>query len=334
MFLNRSDCPYEKWAETEGIPIVRGYSANAYEITLEPWKRTGGLGALIILEGGEGFSSAHVGEIPPGKSLKPQKHLYEERVYILQGKGQTTVWNDGGGPTQTFSWQENSLFSPPLNTWYQHANTGDQPAKYMAVTNAPLIFDIYRNPDFIFNTNFAFKDRYNYEPDYFDGKGRMVDDVTWEGGFIPDVRSPHLSSNTHYGKGFGIVEVVMSANSMEAHLAQVEAGNYKKPHRHAGGAHILISEGTGFAVMWEGDKKVKADFKKGSIYSPPEGWFHTHCNTGTQPVRQVALRSGIPGIGKIYKQRVPIKQGGDLLEREDEPPWLRELVEEELKKKE
>lgn len=87
MFLNRSDCPYEKWAEEEGIPIVRGYYvSNAYEIPLEPWKRTGGLGALIILEGGEGFSSAHVCEIPPGRSLKPQKHLYEEKVYILQGQ--------------------------------------------------------------------------------------------------------------------------------------------------------------------------------------------------------------------------------------------------------
>ena len=331
---DRSDTPFEKWALTEGIPIVRGYYvANAYEVPLKPWKRKGGLGALIVLEGGEGFSSAYICEIPPGESLKPQRHLFEEKIFILQGKGESRIWYESE-KAQTFSWQENALFSPPLNVWHQHINTGKQPVKYVAVTDAPLVFNTYGNEDFIFGDNFMFKDRYNGQADYFDGKGRMLNKTTWAGGFIPDARKPFLDETTEYGQGFKVLSVELSENKMGSHLAQIEVGVYKKPHRHAAGAHLIITEGTGYALMWyDWDKKVKADFQRGTIYCPPEQWWHTHCNTGSQPVKQIALRCGIPGIGKIYQQRLGIKKGGDMLEREDEPPQVRKLFEDELAKK-
>lgn len=331
--------PYEEWAAQEGIPIVRGYFVqDMYKVPLEPWKRKGGKGALINLEGGEGFSSAYICEIPPRTSLKPQRHLFEERIYILQGNGETKVWNEGG-KAQTFAWHEYSLFAPPLNVWHQHTNTGDEPAKYLAVTNAPLIFNIYRNPDFVHNTNFVFKDRYNSEPDYFDGIGKTseymgVERANWRGGFILDVREMHPPTTLEYGKGFGSYQVQLSGNSMGSHLARVDVGSYKKPHRHAAGAHLIILQGTGFGMMWkEWENRVKADFQKGTIYSPGEGWWHTHANTGTEEVRQIALRCGIEGIGRLYQQRLGIKKGGDMMEREDEPPELRKLFEEELAKK-
>lgn len=335
----RSWTPFEQWAALEDIPVIRGYAVeDLNQIPLKSWHRKGGKGALIILEGGEGFSSGYVCEIPPGTSLKPQRHIFEERIYILKGKGETRVWNEGG-KAQTFAWHEYSLFSPPLNTWHQHTNTGDQPAKYVAVTNTPLVFDIYRNSEFIFNINFAFKDRYNSESDYFDGAGKMgtfrnVQKASWKGGLIPDVHNLNPPTTVEFGKGFGLMELDISGNSMLAHLARVEVGTYKKPHRHAGGAHLIITQGTGFALMWkEWNDRVMANFKEGSIYSPPEGWWHTHANTGTEEVRQIALRRGFTGVGKIYQERLGIKEGGDMMEREDEPPELRRLFEAELAKK-
>ena len=33
-------------------------------------------------------------EIPPGGSLKPQRMMYEESIFVVEGNGSTRVWND------------------------------------------------------------------------------------------------------------------------------------------------------------------------------------------------------------------------------------------------
>jgi mannose-6-phosphate isomerase-like protein (cupin superfamily) len=103
-------------------------------LELQPWDGKGGMGVRICLEGTGETNDAYVCEITPGKSLKPQRHLFEELIYIVSGRGATTIWQDSG-PKRTFEWQEGAIFSPPLNSWYQHFNgSGDQPARYFAVT--------------------------------------------------------------------------------------------------------------------------------------------------------------------------------------------------------
>jgi hypothetical protein len=163
----------------------------------------------------------------------------------------------------------------------------------------------------------------------------MTGKRTWKGNFIPDVR--HLAlpgADVSYGEGFGLIQLDFAGNSTGSHLAQIQPGVYKKPHRHGAGAHLVIVEGTGYAVMWkEWKKKIKVDFQRGTIYCPPEGWWHTHCNTGDQTVRQIALRCGIGGVGKIYRQRLGTREGGDMLELEDEEPEFRKIFEEELAKR-
>ncbi len=326
--------PFEKWVQSEDIPVVRGYYVpDVYKVELAPWKRQGGRGAFLILEGGQGFSCSYVAEIPPGGSLKPEKHLFEETIYVLQGQGETRFWNEGG-PVRTIAWHEHSLFSPPLNVWHEHINSGNQPAKYVAVTDAPLVFAVYRSPDFVFNTNYNFKDRYDSEPDYFDGVGKMIDGSTWKGGFLPDVRRREMPETEWYGKGLKVLQLRLSGNTMDGHLAQVQVGTYKKPHRHVAAAHLIIVEGTGYGLMWEKwDQRVRADFKKGTIYVPPEGWWHSHFNTGTNVVQQIALRRGYLEVGKQYQARVDLKDGGDLMRRDDEDPVINNLFEEELRKK-
>ena len=66
------------------------------------------------------------------------------------------------------------LFAIPLNTWHQHFNgSGREPARYVAVTNAPPVINLYEDIDFVFNTTHDFKDRFNGEPDYFSAKGEQ-----------------------------------------------------------------------------------------------------------------------------------------------------------------
>jgi len=62
---------------------------------LRPWARMGGNGAFIYLDGQKqaGFTGMYVAEIPPHGALEPEKHLYEEMIYVLRGTGATEFWN-------------------------------------------------------------------------------------------------------------------------------------------------------------------------------------------------------------------------------------------------
>ena len=162
--------------------------------------------------------------------------------------------------------------------------------------------------------------------------GRLNDSGFWQGGKIEDVRTLKLPG-TVYGKGFGLRSIDLSGGVMGGHLGQVDPCTYKKAHRHCGGAHIVIVQGSGYALLWEKDFKdrIRFDIKKGTIYCPPEGWWHLHFNTGTEDMRQVALRN-FEMMGKLYFQRIPMKKGGDLMDYDEEPPELRKEFEAELAK--
>ena len=111
---------YRNWEESEGIPLIEGFFIeDIRKVPLEPWARTGGLACRICLAGTGETNDAYICEIPPGKALKPQRHLFEELIFIVSGRGATTVWNNPQSK-HTFEWQEGSLFSPPLNSCYQH----------------------------------------------------------------------------------------------------------------------------------------------------------------------------------------------------------------------
>lgn len=88
---------YNDWQERQKIPINRGFFIeDLRKVEVAPWEMKGGLGAFINLDGAGGTNDAYVCEIPAGKQLKPQKHLYEEMVFILDGHGATSVWQKEG----------------------------------------------------------------------------------------------------------------------------------------------------------------------------------------------------------------------------------------------
>jgi oxalate decarboxylase/phosphoglucose isomerase-like protein (cupin superfamily) len=330
---------YDLWVQSEGIPVIKGYYIpDMYEVPLEPWERKGGKGAIINLTGSEGATDAYLCEIPPGKSLKPQKHLYEEMIVILQGRGATTIWNEGGAK-QTFEWQDWSLFAIPVNTWHQHFNgQGDKPVRYLAATNAPLVISLFHNLDFIFNNPFVFRDRYSGEQDYFTNPGRFWDREgrIWETNFVPDVSTAKLYEWKERGAGGANIRYELAGNTMAAHISQFPPGTYKKAHRHGPGANVIIVNGTGYSLMWpEGQPKVKIDWKKGSLFVPPDRWFHQHFNTGPEPARYLALRTGgrKHSVGKAFRVDEDIRKGGDQIEYKDQDPEIERLYREELAKK-
>jgi quercetin dioxygenase-like cupin family protein len=334
--------PYQTWIETQGIPVIRDYYIeDLRKVELAPWDWKGGRGVYLNLIGTGDANDGYLCEIAPGSSLKPQRVLFEEMIFVVEGNGSSSIWNDDNKKI-TFEWQEGSLFSPPMNTWRQHFNgSGTRPARLLAVTSAPPIINMFRNLDFVIGNAFAFNDRFNPDPDSFSGSGESykVKAVTvWDTNFVPDVRTIPLHLRSNRGAGGSFLHIELAENSMTAHISEFPVGTYKKAHRHGPGAHVVIIGGEGYSLMWpEGEPIKRFDWRDGSIIVPPERWFHQHFNTGATPARYLALRWGsrkFPRpLGKSYGTDESVKTGGDQIEYADEDPQIRRLFEQELAKR-
>src|SRR5262245_39207471 len=132
-FATEKETPYTRWVRSEGLDIIDGlYISNLRTLELKPWPRREGRGVFINHEASRTTNDCYVCEIPPGKKLAPQRQLFEDMIFILDGRGSTTVWNDAGQRI-TFEWKAGALFAIPLNCWHQHFNgSGQQPARSVA----------------------------------------------------------------------------------------------------------------------------------------------------------------------------------------------------------
>ena len=334
--------PYQKWVEGQGIPVIRDfYIEDLRKVELAPWAWKGGRGVFLNLIGTGNVNDGHLCEIPAGQSLKPQRLLFEETIFVVEGNGATSIWNDEIKKV-TFEWQAGSLFSPPLNTWRQHFNgSGTRPARFLAVTSAPPMINLFRNPDFIFNNPFSFDDRFAADPESFSGQGEAYQHKgrhMWDTNFVPDVRSLGLHVLERRGAGGRNLQIALAENSMGVHISEFPVGTYKKAHRHGPGAHVVIIGGQGYSLMWpEGEPIKRFDWHEGSVIVPPDMWFHQHFNTGTTPARYLAIRAGGGKFPRAwgsdnYTGDKSIKGGGDQIEYEDEDPRIRRWFEQELAK--
>lgn len=355
--------PYEQWLKEEGVPVYRDHHiADLRAAEVKPWKRMGVLGAHVDLIGGEGVNAGYLCEIPVGKSTTPQRYLFEEVIYVLSGEGETAVWNPGSGK-QSIKWKAGAVLAPPLNVWRQHKNLGTAPARFLSMNNAPVVIDLFHNADFVFNNDYVFRDRYNGEADFFsDTKDNFhhkqttleTSEIargvhTWDSGYVPDARTIGLAAVKERGKGNSRVELQLAENTMQCHISEFEVGTYKKAHRHGPGSHVVMLNGLGYTLMWkeslkysESKTQVRIDWKEGSLFVPPDGWFHQHFNSGPDAARYIAPTWGgdgkwfmrsLGGGGRTHRLgKTSIQKGGNLIEYEDEDQAIKDIFEAELRK--
>lgn len=323
-----------RWCDSENLEVITGYSVkDLRKINLTRiWKRLELPSAYCHLEGSQGFTGALVTEIPAGKNSALTRHMYEEQILVLEGKGSTQFWS--GGKNITLEWKTGSIFSPPLNTVHQHFNgSRAKPVRLIAVNNAPLVFNIFNSPDFVFNSQYEFSDRFSCKAVFFTSvfSAGTIEDLKVN--FIPDAYSVKLDSHPERGKGFSRIGIQMSGNSMVGHIMQIKSGTYKKLHRHHAGTHIIVLAGKGYTLMWppKGDR-IRIDWQKGSLLVPPEGWYHSHFVTSSEDARHLALRRGLRHVGTTWMPMVSESEGGHMLEHENESSDIRKAYEEELAK--
>jgi oxalate decarboxylase/phosphoglucose isomerase-like protein (cupin superfamily) len=333
-FATEKETPYVRWVRDEGLEIISAhYVPNLRTVDLKPWERRGGAGVFINHEASRTSNDCYVCEIPAGAKLAPQRQLFEEMILVLDGQGSTMVWNDAGGRV-SFEWGSGSLFAIPLNAWHQHFNgSGQEPARFVAVTNLPQVINLYGDAEFVFGTPHDFKGRFAGEPDYFSDKGEQKG-LLLETNFVADAVNLELVEARERGAGGGHIRFSMAKGSMNSHISQFPTATYKKGHRHGPGAHVIILSGKGYTLMWpEGEEPKRYDWQPGCMIVPPNMWFHQHFNTGADPARYLAFKHEVVSVRNaqgVPKAWISRRIGGDQIDYADEAPLVRKLFTEAL----
>jgi quercetin dioxygenase-like cupin family protein len=344
--------PYLDWVKQEGLPTYEDYGIYLFDVETKMWPRVGVKAAACHLKGRGDFANMFVFEIPAGGSTSPQRHLYEEVVYVLEGTGSTQLEFENG-VKRSFEWGPRSMFAIPLNAKYRHFNgSGRDRALIVSTTDLPLIMNTFHNEEFIFNSNFEFGERIGKE-DYYSGKGDLImvrpGNHMWETNFVPDLESLELKPWGERGGGSTNIMFVLANGIMHAHISEMPVGTYKKGHKHGPGAHVMCVVGTGYSLLWFAGEKdfLRIDWKHGMVFPPADQQLHQHFNTSNRPARYLAtgvgsLRyplttakrraSGTLGPGSKSAVSTSIKEGGDQIEYEDQDPRIHPLYLEECAK--
>ena len=336
--------PYRRWMASVGIPIHKGYYIEDLRtLELGWWPERECNAAFLELTGSEGLSEIRVSEIPPGKTLPPVKFALDEVVYVVDGRGLTTIWGRDDKDRKTFEWQKHSMFLIPRGHTHQFSNTqGDRPVRLLHYNCLPLVMATLADPEFFFNSS-------NGDVDRLDGGGgdfyspaiaAQIPDARltwgvrdiWFGNFFPDMRAwDQLAEHTMRGAGSRAVYVQFPGSEMAAHMSVFGERTYKKAHRHGPAFVIVIPAGEGYSLMWEeGKEKMVFPWHEASLIVPPNRWFHQHFNVGEGSARYLAFHPPVQFEGWAEKIEDRLR---DQIEFPDEEPFIRAQFEEELAKK-
>jgi mannose-6-phosphate isomerase-like protein (cupin superfamily) len=136
----------QKHPPTEAA-IVRDLKTT--ELISRPYR---GTKARFYRLGGAIRLQPHLSELPPGAASVKHRHTTEAVLYIVSGRGHTTVGYDDQ-PEERIDWSEGDLLGIPLWAWHQHFNdSATDVARYLAVQDTFMIkhlglHQIERHPD-------------------------------------------------------------------------------------------------------------------------------------------------------------------------------------------
>ena len=340
----RRQTAYSRFQAEEGIPVHTGFSANVYTVEMAPWKRQGPgvTGAFINLDGAGGLVDIMVLEMAVGAQTTAERHLFEEQMLVLSGEGETHIWQSDPAKKVVVPWRRGTFVSPPLNTWHQHFNKGNEPARVASATDAPVKINAFRNTEFVFDNDFDFTERYAGQADYFDPENSIDYAPRGSGSghslsIVNLIRDAWTWRLFHAGQGYGDIDrhFVLSQNNMGGHIEAWPVGAYQRAHSHGPAATIVHLGGAGYSLLWPrslsttpwedgvGDQVEKVEWEEGTVVIPPLQWYHQHFAIGPENAKFIVL-----GGNTV---RIPSGEGHMVMYK-DEDPYVRQLFEQEVAK--
>jgi quercetin dioxygenase-like cupin family protein len=317
--FKRSHSPYERYMDEEGIPIFRGIGVrDTRDLTLGNWERLGGRGAFLYLDGIEAQKGMFVVEVPAGGALNAEKHIYDEFFLVIEGRGTTEIWQEGG-KKQVFEWQPGTLFVAPFNAWHRLVNATGSPALLVAANNAPPIMNIFQSRGAVFENTHFYKNRYDGSDDYFKAKTDLeADEVRGRAAIrsnvFPDIVNCELPLDNQRAPGYRRIQPYfngfISDTTTGGFVAQYPSGRYSKAHYHNSGAVLVCLKGKGYTLNWptslgptpwrdgHGDQVNKTEYVPGGLVAAAPGggsWFHQHFSIAKEPLRIINYWGGPDG---------------------------------------
>ena len=330
---------YDRWARSEGIPIIEDVAIDLTAIETAPWARMGVDGAFAHSHARGDLCNMYVLDLAPGAATERVHHLFEAIHFVLSGQGSTVVEGPDGAK-RSFEWGTGSLFCLPLNAPYRIYNSsGRERARIAVCSNLPMVMKQFRNEAFVFGTDTVFPERWGDER-FYRGEGTFIPTREqrhmWETNLVPNVLTfDHLTVSPARGKGSANIQFVLGETTMRGHISEVGVGDYKKAHIHEAGAHIVQLGDEGYSLYWkQGEEPRRVDWKFGMLHSPDDDEWHQHFNVSDRPGRYLPLgyggfrypfsRANRANILHSYKTKSDIQ-----IEYEDEDPAIRRLFGEE-----
>lgn len=344
----RRETSYQQWVTSLNLPIHTGYYHEDLRTAEVGWWAERGCNAAFIQLVGLESAEIKVMEIPPGKTLQPWKFALDDVIYVLEGRGLTTVWGAKESARKTFEWQARSFFLLPRHSFCQLTNAqGDKPARLLSLNSLPLAMEGIEEPEFFFNNPYLSERREMLDDSYSQAKriqeerrgggslimtsrGKEVQQgwsSSWYGNFFPDLAAwDKLDRHEYRGAGGFIVWFRFPNSSHRSHMSVFPELRYKKAHCHVAGPLIVIPAGEGYSLIWEeGKEKIVVPWHEGSCFAPQ--FYHQHFNLGQTPARYLAIAiAGSRQYAERYYTKIEV-------EYPDENPWIRQHFEEELAKK-
>ena len=345
---------YQRHMAAQGIPIheAPGFH-DVRELELADWNRLGCRGAFLVPDGTLDLLGMHVLEIGPGQTVNPQRHLYEEKYFVLEGEGLTELWQHDGSPRQRFEWHAGSLFAIPINTTFQLTNAGSGRVVLIVGNTAPLLFNIFDNEAFVLDNDYLFTERYDAELDAFDPKLELLKTpelrrAMWKTNVVPDIVDCELPLDNQRSPGYRRIEPFMAGGNFTCFIGEHTPGRYSKAHAHQSLAVLIAIKGKGYTYNWpmetgvrpwengHAERVERVDYVAGGLVAAAPGggdWFHQHFPTGKDGLRLLVFIGGPPNLqyqqyggrtGRKTWLNADIEQGGSTISYRAEDPRIRE----------
>ncbi len=298
---------YDRFIENEDVPAIRAASVVAGEIALADWRRLAARGAYLPLFGNEGALGLALIEVPAAGSIQPEQHLFEEILFVLEGRGTAELWLPGSTDRVVFEWQPGSLFSIPPNALHRLVNATNTPALLLSANTAPALLNLLGDVDAVFANPFLFQSRFDNETGQaFDAiePDPVRDIALCRTSLVPDAIGCDLPLDNRLSPGHRRLQLAMTGLSLECALGEHRPGRYGRAQLLDGAAASVCLRGRGYLYLWPerlgpapwrnglDSEVLRIELHHGVITgSGPGGgrWYQQTFVTSAEPLRQLVF---------------------------------------------